>query len=93
MNSNILDHYKKKIQSLLDKKLIRPSRFRWSCATFYDKKITEIERDVPRLVINYKPLNIALKWIRYLIPNKKDLLSRIAEAKVFSKLDLKSEFW
>ena len=36
-----------------------------------------MERGVSRLVINYKPLNKALQWIRYHIPNKKDLLDRL----------------
>ena len=53
----------------------------WSCTTQ--------ERGVPRLVINYKPLNTILKWIRYSISNKKDLLDRINFALVFSKYNLK----
>ena len=52
-----------------------------------------MERGVPRLVINYKTLNKALKWIRYPIPNKKDLLDRLHEATIFSKFDMKSGFW
>ena len=51
-----------------------------------------MERGVPRLVINYKPLNKALQWIIYPIPNKKDLLDRIHEATIFSKFDMKSGF-
>ena len=49
-------------------------------------KHNEIERGTPRLVINYKPLNKALKWIRYPIPNKKDLLNRINQANFFLNL-------
>ena len=52
-----------------------------------------MERGVSRLVINYKPLNKALQWIRYHIPNKKDLLDRLHEATIFSKFDMKSGFW
>ena len=52
-----------------------------------------MERGVPRLVINYKPLNKALQWIRYPIPNKKDLLDRLHETTIFSKFDMKSGFW
>ena len=51
-------------------------------------KQAELEWGVPRLVINYKPLNKALQWIRYLIPNKKDLLDRLHEATIFSKFDI-----
>jgi hypothetical protein len=45
------------------------------------------------LVINYKPLNDVLEWIRYHIPNRKDLVSRLNDALVFSKFDMKSRFW
>ncbi|GAV91299.1 hypothetical protein CFOL_v3_34696, partial [Cephalotus follicularis] len=72
--------YEKK---LLNKKLIRHSKSSWSCVAFYANKQSEIEKDTPRLVINYKPLNTALQWIRYLIPNKKDLLKSLTEAIFF----------
>ncbi|CAA2960283.1 poly, partial [Olea europaea subsp. europaea] len=52
-----------------------------------------IERGVPRLVINYKPLNFALQWVRYPIPQKKDLLNCLSKAIAFSKFDMKSGFW
>lgn len=93
MNHELFEYCKKEIQDLLDKKLIRPSRSPWSCAAFYVYKNAEIERGAPRLVINYKPLNDALQWIRYPIPNKKDLLQRLCHAKIFSKFDMKSGFW
>ena len=34
-----------------------------------------------------------IKWIRYPIPNKKDLPQRLAKSKIFSKFDMKSRFW
>ena len=34
-----------------------------------------------------------MDWIRYPIPNKKDLLDRLHEATIFSKFDMKSGFW
>nr|CAN80727.1 hypothetical protein VITISV_033737 [Vitis vinifera] len=77
MNKDLLSYCEKEIQDLLDKKLIRKSKSPWSCSTFYVQKQTELERGTPKLVINYKPLNDALRWIRYPIPNKKDLLQRI----------------
>ena len=93
MNPELLEYYKKEINDLLDKKLIRPSHSPWSCAAFYVRKASEIERGTPRLVINYKPFNKVLQWIRYLIPNKKDLIQRIYNATIFSKFDMKSGFW
>jgi len=57
MNAELLEHCKKKIQTLLDKKLICPSKSPWSCAAFYVNNTAEKERGFARLVINYKPLN------------------------------------
>ena len=93
MNSEHLEFCKKEIQTLLDKKLITPSKSPWSCAAFYVMNAAEKERGVPRLVINYKPLNKVLQWIRYPIPNKRDLINRLYKAKIFSKFDMKSGFW
>jgi hypothetical protein len=93
MKSDYLELCKKEIQTLLDKKLIRKSYSPWSCTAFYVFNNAEKERGVPRLVINYKPLNDVLKWIRYPIPNKKDLLDRLQSAVIFSKFDLKSGYW
>ena len=81
------------MKDLIYKNLIRKRQFPWSCVAFYVKKPSEIERGVPRLVINYKPLNKVLKWIRYPIPNKRDLFGRLYNASIFSKFDIKSGFW
>lgn len=45
------------------------------------------------MVINYKTLNNVLIWIRYPIPNKKDLLNHLYKAIVFSIFNLKSSYW
>lgn len=45
-----------------------------------------------RLVINYKALNEALVPVKYPLPNKEILLSKIVKANVFSKFDLKVGF-
>ena len=93
MNNELLEHCKNEIEDLLNKGLIRKSKSPWRCAAFYVNKQVELEQGVQRLVINYKPLNKALQWIRYPIPNKKDLLDRLHEATIFSKFDMKSGFW
>jgi len=76
MNAELVEFCKKEIDNFLQKGLIKPSKSPWSCTAFYVNNAAEKERGIPRLVINYKPLNKYLKWIRYPIPNKKDLLSR-----------------
>ena len=77
----------------MDKNLIRNSQSPLSCVAFYIQKSSKIERGAPRLVINYKPLNKVLKWIRYPISNKRDLIGQLYNASIFSKFDMKSRFW
>ncbi|KAI8535201.1 hypothetical protein RHMOL_Rhmol10G0155500 [Rhododendron molle] len=93
MNHELMETCKREIQSLLANGIIQKSKSPWSCPAFYVNKNAEKERGVPRLVINYKPLNDVLEWIRYPIPNKKDLINRLSKAVIFSKFDLKSGFW
>ena len=93
MNHEMMEYCKEEINTLLKNGIIRVSKFPWSCSAFYVNKNSEKERGAPRLVINYKPLNSVLKWIRYPIPNKRDLLKRIFNAKIFSKFDMRSGFW
>jgi len=75
MNFELLEYCKKEIQTLPEKKLRRPSKSPWSCAAFYVNNAEQKERGVPRLVINYKPLNKVFHWTRYQTPNKRDLLN------------------
>jgi len=93
MNKQTLDHCKNEIEELLEKRLIRPSKSPWSCAAFYVNNANEIERGEPRMVINYKPLNKALKWIRYPLPHKQELIKKLFNAVIFSKFDLKSGYY
>lgn len=92
MGPRHLEICKQEIAELERKGLIRKSKSPWSCPAFYVENAAELERGVPRLVINYKPLNKALRWMRYPLPNKRDLLNRLFEANVFSKFDLKSGY-
>ena len=65
MSADLEQHCKIEIMDLIKKGLISKSRSLWSCVVFYVIKNVELERGTPRLVINYKPLDRALKWIRY----------------------------
>ena len=93
MNAETVEFCKTEIDDFLKKNLIRNSKSPWSCAAFYVQKNADIERGTPRLVINYKPLNKVLEWIRYPIPNKNDLVHGLSEVVLFSKFDMKSGFW
>ena len=92
MNTELMEHCKKEINDLLKYNIISKNKFPWSCPAFYVNKNSKIEKGVPRLVINYKPLNEVLEWIRYPIPNKKYLIKRLNDVVIFSKFDLKSGF-
>jgi hypothetical protein len=61
MNAELEQHCHLEIKDLESKGLIQKSRSPWLCAAFYVNKNSKIERGTPRLVINYKPLNKALK--------------------------------
>ena len=93
MNERHLEICRKEINDLLTKGLIRKSSSPWSCSAFYVENVAELERGVPRLVINYKHFNKVLRWIRYPIPNKRDLLNRLNRAVVFSKFYMNSGYW
>ena len=55
MSQELMDFCRTIIEDLLSKNIIRKSKSPWSCSAFYVQKNAEIERGVPRLVINYKP--------------------------------------
>ena len=46
-----------------------------------------------RVCIDPRPLNKAIKRPHYQLPVLEDILPELAQAKIFSKLDLKSAFW
>jgi hypothetical protein len=93
MSQETMEFCRNEIEDLLRKCIIRKSKSHWSCSAFYVQKNVELEREAPRLVINYKPLNKVLEWIRHPIPNKRDLINRLSGSVIFSKFDLKSGFW
>jgi len=93
MRKEYIDLCEQEIQQLLNRRLIRESNIPWNYYGFYVNKRVEQIRGIPRLVINYKPLNSVLADDTYPIPHKGDLIRRIAVAKIFSKFDFKAGFW
>ena len=86
MNHDLLEICKKELQTLLDKKLIRPSKSPWSCAGFYVMNQAEKERGASRLVINYKPLNKVLQWIRISYPKQKGFIEKIIQRQIIFQI-------
>jgi hypothetical protein len=83
-----LAELKKQLQELLDKGFIRSSTSPWGCPALFVKKKDEILR----LCIDYHPLNAMTIKNKYHLPRIDVLFDQLFEAKVFSKIDLRSGY-
>jgi hypothetical protein len=76
------------LQDLLDKGFIHPSSSLWGCpALFVPKKDKEL-----RLCVDYRPLNADTIKNKYHLPCIDILFDQLAGARVFSKIDLRSNY-
>jgi hypothetical protein len=88
MDVKDLAELKKQIEELLSKGFIRPSSSPWGPPTlFVDKKDGS-----RRFCINYRSLNEVTIKNKYPLPRIKDLFDQMREAKVLSKIDLRSGY-
>lgn len=87
------EYCKREIAKLLQRGLIEPSCSPWACVALYVNKHSEHKSGNPRMVINFRPLDVALMPIRYPLPTKELLFTEIINCNIFSKFDLKSGFW
>ena len=83
-----LAELKKQLQELLDKGFIRPSTSPWGCPALFMKKKDERLR----LCIDYRPLNVVTIKNKYPLPRIDVLFDQLVGAKVFSKIDLRSDY-
>ncbi|WVZ89338.1 hypothetical protein U9M48_035759 [Paspalum notatum var. saurae] len=85
-----LKELKIQLQEQLDKGFIRPSSSPWGCpALFVEKK----DQGGKRLCVDYRPLNAVTVKNKYPIPHIDIPFDRLAGAKVFSKIDLRSGYY
>jgi hypothetical protein len=76
---------KVQLQGLLDKGYIHPSTSPWGCsALFIEKKDKEL-----CLCVDYRPLNEVTIKNKYPHPHINIMFNQLAEAQVFSKIDLR----
>src|SRR5207244_10181060 len=88
MSQDDLAEMKIQLKELLDKGFIRPSSSPWGCsAMFMDKK-----DQTKRMAVDYRTLNEVTVKNKYLLPNIDILFDKLAGAKVFSKIDLRSGY-
>jgi hypothetical protein len=80
---------KSQLEDLEEKGFIQPSTSSWGCPGLFVKKR---DTNVPRLVIDYHPLNAATIKNKYPLPRINDLFDQLAGATIFSKMDLISGY-
>ena len=83
-----LDELKKQLQALLDNGHIRPSSSPYGAPVLFVKK----KDGSMRLCVDYRALNKHTIKNRYPLPRIDELLDRLGNAKIFSKLDLTSGY-
>jgi hypothetical protein len=72
----------------MDKGYIRPSSSPWGCPALFVKK----KDQSLRLCVDYRPLNAVTIKNKYPLPRIDILFDQLADAKVFSKVDLRSGY-
>jgi hypothetical protein len=83
-----LAEMKKQLEELREKGFIRPSTSPWGCPAIFVKK----KDGTLRMCIDYRPLNAVTIKNKYPLPRIDTLFDQLAEAKVFSKIDLRSGY-
>jgi hypothetical protein len=84
MTPKELAKMKKQIEELLNKGLIRPSSSPWGCPAIFVKK----KDGTLRMCVDYRPLNAVTIKNNYPLPCIDVVFDQLAEAKVFSKINL-----
>ncbi|KAK8916356.1 hypothetical protein KSP39_PZI022892 [Platanthera zijinensis] len=83
-----LAELKSQLQELLDKDFIRPSTSPWGAPVLFVKK----KDGSFRLCVDYRELNKLTIRNQYPLPRIDDLFDQLSNAKVFSKIDLRSGY-
>ena len=88
MPPNELAKLKIQLQELLDKGLIQPSSSPWGCPALFVKK----KKKSLWMCVDYRLLNAITIKNKYPLPCIDILFDQLARAKVFSKIDLRSDY-
>jgi hypothetical protein len=88
MPPNELAELKTQLQDLLEKGFIRPSSSPWGCPAIFVKK----KDQTLRMCVDYRPLNEVTIKNKYPLPRIDLLFDQLVGAKVFSKIDLRSDY-
>nr|CAD40076.1 OSJNBa0085C10.29 [Oryza sativa Japonica Group] len=88
MPANELEELKTQIKELQDKGYVRPSSSPWGAQVLFVKK----KDGSMRMCVDYRSLNKVTIKNKYPLPRIDDLFDQLKGAKVFSKIDLRSEY-
>jgi hypothetical protein len=88
MPINELVELKKQIAELQDKGFIQPSSSPWGAPVLFVEK----KDGTQRMCVNYRSLNEVTIKNKYPLPRIEDLFDQMKGARVFSKIDLRSEY-
>ena len=83
-----LQELKVQLQKLLDKGLIKPSTLPWGTLVLFAKK----KGKTLLLCIDYRQLNRVMIKNRYPLPRIDDLFDQLRGARVYSKIDLHTDY-
>ena len=83
-----LQELRVQLQELLDKGFIRPSTSQWGTPVPFAKKK---DKTLP-LCIDYRQLNRVTIKNRYLLPRIDDLFDQLRGARVYSNIDLRTDY-
>ena len=83
-----LQELKAKLQELLDKVFVRPSTSPWGALVLFAKK----KGKTFRLCIDYRQLNMVTIKNRYPLLRINDLFDQLRGARVYSKIDLRTNY-
>ena len=88
MSSKELIELKRQLDDLLEHKFIRPSVSPYGAPVLFQNK----KDGSSRLCVDYRALNQMTVKNKYPLPRVEELLDQLREAKVFSKIDLRSGY-
>ncbi|KII62053.1 Retrovirus-related Pol polyprotein [Thelohanellus kitauei] len=77
------------ISTMLEKKIIRPSKSPWCAPVVVAKK----KDGCNRLCVDFRKLNLVTKRDQYSLPLRDDIFDKLAKSKYFTVLDLKAGYW
>ena len=89
MEPTELKELKTQLQELLDKSFIRPSVSPWGAPILFVKK----KDGTLQMCIDYRKINKVTVKNKYPLPRIEDLFDQLKGASVFSKIDLRSEYY